>query len=170
MSISTITYLSQFVIFEFYAFTNAQFAWFYFSDIIEIKLFLKNLELGKCYVLTLELFVSDTNDDTPVITLCDPILVTSNSNSTLISKFINNQLIQADNNFNLDYDLLINMRNAGKTVPYIIVKYNYIFASINWLNNYDDGPIRLIQLICLATFIIIVLANINLLMIRIFIL
>jgi hypothetical protein len=39
MSISNITYLSQFVPFEFYAFTNAQFAWFYFSDIIEIKFY-----------------------------------------------------------------------------------------------------------------------------------
>jgi hypothetical protein len=125
MSINKITYLSQFVPFEFYVFTNAQFAWFYFSDIIEIKLFLKNLELGKCYVLTLELFVSDTNDDTPVITLCDPILVTSNSNSTLISKFILNRISLADDKFDLDYELIKSMR-LMKGAPFIRVKYSEI--------------------------------------------
>ena len=123
MSINKITYLSQFIAFEFYAFTNAQFAWFYLSDITEIKLFLKDLEVGKCYVLTLELFVSDTNDDTPVITLCDPILVTNNSNPILISKFILNRISLADEKFDLNYELIKSMR-LMKGAPFIRVKYS----------------------------------------------
>lgn len=125
MSINKITYLSQFTPFEFYAFTNAKFAWFYFSDIIELKLFLRDLEVGKCYVLTLELFVSDTNDDTPVITLCDPILVTKNSNPILISKFILNRISLADEKFYLDYELIKSMR-LEKGAPFIRVKYTEI--------------------------------------------
>jgi hypothetical protein len=173
MSINKITYLQDIIPHkDYFVFSEYDYTLFYFSDSLDIELFLRELQIDKVYVVTFELIISELvdNDNPPVITLSKPILVTKNSNPLIISKFINNQLVQADNNFNLDYDLLINMRNAGKTVPYIIVKYNYIFASINLLNNYDDGPIRLIQLICLATFIIIVLANINLLMIRIFIL
>jgi hypothetical protein len=64
---------------------------------------------------------------------------------------------------------IYNLTGIFYAILLLLAIINYIFASINLLNNYDDGPIRLIQLICLATFIIIVLANINLLMIRIFI-
>ena len=125
MSVSNITYLSQFTTFEFYAFTNAQFSWFYFSDENEIKLFLKNLEVGKCYVLIIELFMSELNDDSPVITLCDPILVTCNSNSALISKFLLNRISLADQNFDLSFDLIKEMRlTAG--APFIRVKYTEI--------------------------------------------
>ncbi len=127
MSINKITYLSQFVPFNFYIFTNPQLAWFYFSDIIEIKLFLRNLEVGKCYVLTFELFLSEIYDeeDSPVITLTDPILVTCNSNPILISKFLLNRITLADERFDLDYELIKNMR-LDKGAPYIRVKYDQI--------------------------------------------
>jgi len=65
---------------------------------------------------------------------------------------------------------IYNVTGMYYVILLLLAIINYIFASINLLNNYDDGPIRLIQLIYLATFIIIVLANINLLMIRILIL
>jgi RNA recognition motif-containing protein len=129
MSISKITYLKDIIPFKYFVWSDYDYTIFYFSDIIEIKLFLKELEIGKAYVVTFELIISESHDDeinSPVITLSDPILVTKNSNPLIISKFINNQLIQADNNFKLDYELLINMRNDGKSEPYILVKYNTI--------------------------------------------
>ena len=127
MSINKITYLSQFFTFNFFAFTNPEFAWFYFSDIIEIKLFLKNLKVEKCYVLIFELIMSEIteDEDTPVITLNDPILVTKNSNPDLISKFLLNRISLADEKFELNYNLIKNMR-LDKGAPYIRVKYNEI--------------------------------------------
>jgi hypothetical protein len=122
MSINKITYLSQFVDFKFFVFTNLLLDYFYFADLIELKLFLRKLEVGKCYVL---IFLSEFDDDTPVITLCDPILVTSNSNPTLLSKFILNRLSIADDRFDLEYEILRQMR-LDKAVPYIRVKYNEI--------------------------------------------
>jgi len=127
MSINKITYLSQFFTFNFLAFTNPEFAWFYFSDIIEIKLFLKNLKVEKCYVLIFELIISEIteDEDSPVITLNDPILVTKNSNPDLISKFLLNRISLADEKFELNYNLIKNMR-LDKGAPYIRVKYNEI--------------------------------------------
>jgi hypothetical protein len=129
MSINKITYLQDIIPHKFFVFSEYDYTIFYFSDSLDIKLFLRELEIGKAYVVTFELIISEIIDieNPPVITLSKPILVTKNSNPLLIAKFINNQLVQADNNFNLDYELLINMRDSGKSVPYIIVKY----ATIN---------------------------------------
>lgn len=127
MSINRITFLSQFLKFNFFLFNSPQVAWFYFSDIIEIQLFLRNLEVGKCYVLAFELIMSEFHDedDTPAITLSDPILVTCNSNPTLISKFILNRINLADERFDLEFHLIKEMRLNGGA-PYIKVKYNEI--------------------------------------------
>jgi hypothetical protein len=128
MSINKITYLQDVIPNKFFVFSDYDYTLFYFSDSLDIKLFLQELEIDKAYVVTFELIISEIIDteNPPVITLSKPILVTKNSNPLLITKFINNQLAKADNNYNLDYDLLINMRDGGKTVPYIIVKYNQI--------------------------------------------
>jgi hypothetical protein len=128
MSINKITYLSQYSAVGFFIFTNPEFAWFYFSDYLEIKQFLNCLESRKCYVLTFELFLSELDDDDediPVITLCNPILVTKNSRPTLISKFLLNKIRIADEKFELNYDLLVNMR-LNRGAPYIRVKYREI--------------------------------------------
>jgi hypothetical protein len=129
MSITNITYLQDIIPHKYFVFSEYDYTIFYFSDSLDIKLFLRELQIDKVYVVTFELIISELidNDNPPVITLSKPIVVTRNSNPLIIAKFINNQIVQADNNFNLDYELLINMRNAGKTVPYIIVKY----ATIN---------------------------------------
>jgi hypothetical protein len=85
------------------------------------------LDSEKCYVLTFELFLIEPydEDDIPVITLCNPILVTKNSNPILISKFLLNKISLADDRFDLDYDLIKNMR-LNKGAPYIRVKYKEI--------------------------------------------
>jgi hypothetical protein len=103
------------------------FSHLYFTDIIEIKHFLDTLEIDKVYVATFEFHLSDLsdNEDPPVITLSKPILLTKNSNPTLISKFILNQIRLADDKFSLDYDLILELRlNNG--APYILRKYNEI--------------------------------------------
>lgn len=127
MSINNITYLSQFTALGFFIFTNPELAWFYFTDYLEVKLFLSHLDSEKCYVLTFELFLIEPydEDDIPVITLCNPILVTKNSNPILISKFLLNKISLADDRFDLDYDLIKNMR-LNKGAPYIRVKYKEI--------------------------------------------
>jgi len=100
---------------------------FFWNYFISIKLFLKNLKSDTCYVLTFELFMSEFEDDEdiPVITLSEPILITKNSNPALISKFLINQTILASERFDLDYELIKDMR-LDKGAPYIRVKYNQI--------------------------------------------
>lgn len=128
MSITNITYLRDIISNKFFLFSNYESAFLYFTDILEIKQFLEELEEGKAYVATFELVVSDLIDTErpPVLTLSEPILITKNSNSTIISKFIRNQLIRADNNYGLDYDLLMEMKGERLNPPYIFVKYNSI--------------------------------------------
>ena len=128
MSINRITYLSTFSEHGFFIFINPELAWFYFSDYLEITQFLRSLDSGKCYVLTFELFLSeiyDDDEDIPVITFCNPILVTKNSSPVLISKFLLNKIRLADEKFELNYDLIKEMR-LNKGAPYIRVKYKQI--------------------------------------------
>jgi hypothetical protein len=126
MSISNITYLKDIIPNKFFLFSNYESVFLYFTDILEIKLFLQELEEDKVYVATFELIVSDLTDDPPVITLSEPILITKNSRSITISNFIRNQLIRADNNYGLDYELLMEMKGQRNNPPYIFVKYNSI--------------------------------------------
>lgn len=127
MSINNITYLSQFISYNFFIFTNYKFTLLYFSDIIEINQFLKSLEIDKTYVVTFELIMSELTDtDIPSITLCEPIIITKLSNPILISNFILNQINLADEKFSLDYDLISNLRLNDKSSPYILIKYNEI--------------------------------------------
>lgn len=64
---------------------------------------------------------------------------------------------------------IYNVTGMYYVILFILAIINYIFASIHLLNNYDNRPIRLIQLFCLRTIIIIVIINIKLLIFRIFI-
>ena len=128
MSITNITYLKDIIPSKYFIWSDYDYITLHFTDIIEIKLFLQELQIDKVYVVTFELIISDLQDieNPPVITLSNPILITKNSNPRLISNFIKNQLIRADINFNLDYDLLMDMKVTGKSNPYILVKYNTI--------------------------------------------
>jgi hypothetical protein len=128
MSINRITYLHQIIPSNFFVFADFLSHLLYFTDFIEVKQFLDLLEIDKVYVLTFELHVSDFNnddDDIPVITLCKPILITKNSNPTLISKFLLHQISLADDSLDLNYDLILQMR-LNKGAPYVLVKYNQI--------------------------------------------
>jgi hypothetical protein len=100
----------------------------YFSDIIELKLFLRNLEIDKVYVLTFELTLTDLEsdeEDSPVITLCKPILVTKSSCPILLSEFLLHQINLADEKFDLNYEMLKSM-TLNKGAPLVLIKYNQI--------------------------------------------
>ena len=126
MSINKITYLDQIIQNKFFVFADFHSYFLYFTDFIEVKQFLDKLEIDKIYVLTFELHMSEfTDDDLPVITLSKPILVTKNSSPILISKFLLNQISLADENLDLNYELILQMR-LNKGAPYILVKYNEI--------------------------------------------
>lgn len=128
MSITNITYLKDIIPNKFFLFSNYESVFLYFTDIIEIKQFLQELEMDKVYVVTFELVVSDLIDTErpPVIVLAEPILITKNSRPLLISKFIRNQIIRADDNYGLDYNLLMEMKGNNLNPPYIFIKYNSI--------------------------------------------
>jgi hypothetical protein len=124
MSINRITYLSELKTEKFFLWSDYLFTHLLFSDIIEVTQFLRELEKDTIYVVTLELIIAELNGDVPCITLCNPILITKNSNPKLISKFILNQISLADYNFDLNYDLLMEMRLSS--VPCVLLKYNQI--------------------------------------------
>jgi hypothetical protein len=63
-------------------------------------------------------------EDSPVISLSKPILISKNSNPRLISNFINNQVRLACDNYYLDESKMDMM--IDKDGPGVIVKYNEI--------------------------------------------
>jgi len=129
MSINKITYLNQIIPNNFFVFADFKFYHLFFTDFIDLKQFLDQLEIDKVYVLTFELhmseFIENEDIDIPVITLSKPILVTKNSNPVLISKFLLNQISFADENLDLNYELMLQIR-INKGPPYVLVKYNQI--------------------------------------------
>jgi len=129
MSINKITYLNQLIPNNFFVFADFIFYHLFFTDFKEVKQFLDQLEIDIVYVLTFELHMSECSEnedvDIPVITLSKPILVTKNSNPVLISKFLLNQISLADENLDLNYDLILQLR-LNKGAPYVLVKYNQI--------------------------------------------
>lgn len=124
MSINRITYLDQFYNTGIFSISDPYIQLFLFNDYIEVTRFLKTLETGKAYVVSLEFIPSwlDGDDDEPVITLSKPILITKNSSARLISNFIKNKINQTCNNFYLDEDLLKSDNNG----PGVLVKYKEI--------------------------------------------
>jgi len=63
---------------------------FYFSDTFEVTQFLDNLDGNKSDVLSIELIYSGLTyeEDTPVIILSKPFLVTKESDPLIISKYL----------------------------------------------------------------------------------
>ena len=95
LSTSNITFLDEFieteskqnkVYFKSEIYTNR----FYFSDSTEIKQLLDDLDNNKCYVVTFQFILSwlQYEEDNPVLVLSKPILISKDSNPSLISNFI----------------------------------------------------------------------------------
>lgn len=133
LSTNKITFLDEFVESESKSnkitFHNGTFInRFYFNDYKEISDFLNQLDNSKCFCLTFKFVVSwlQYEEDSPVIILAKPILVSNDSNPWLISKFINEKIRLACNSYYLE-DSIID--SIGKTDgPGIIV--NYVEISI----------------------------------------
>jgi len=126
MSINNITYLNQFIENRLFIFNNPIVTRFHFNDYIEVSLFLNQLEIDKVYVVTFDFVISwiQYDEDSPVINLSKPILITRNSNPRLISNFITSRIRLACDNYYLDeniIDMLIEQDGPG-----VIVKYNQI--------------------------------------------
>jgi len=129
MTITNITYLDQFYPHNLAIFNNPSINRLYFNDYIEITQFLRSLEPDKIYVLTFDFVVSWLmfEEDSPVLNLSKPILVTKNSNPRLISNFIKDRIRLACDTYYLD-DTILEMiecsDNSDK--PGVIIKYNEI--------------------------------------------
>lgn len=96
------------------------------NDWIQWAEFLDKLQKDWKYVVSLEFVITwNTYDsDGPTIILSKPILVESNSNPILISKFVNDRIIQACLSYKLnekfyDYPSMLDK----KDIPGVIVKY-----------------------------------------------
>jgi hypothetical protein len=126
MTISNITYLDQLQTNRLFLFSNPSITRFYFQDYLELKQFLNNLEVDKTYIITFDFIMSWLlfEEDSPVISLSKPILITKNSNPRLISDFIKQQIRLACDNYYLDESIMDMM--IDQDGPGIIVKYNQI--------------------------------------------
>lgn len=96
---------------------------FNFSEISEWKSFLKSLEIGKLYVVSLELVLDMDlyNYEDPTIVLSKPILITRDSDPILLAGYAISVEVRAG----FMYDLHINYKSAIKR-PMIIAKYKEI--------------------------------------------
>jgi len=127
MSINKITYLNTILPNNLFLFNNSSKIRLYFNDYLEIIHFLGSLEQDKVYVLTFELVVSWFlfEEDSPVLNLSKPILVTKNSNPKLIFKFINDKIRLACDTYYLDDTILemIECSDNYEDKPGVIIKY-----------------------------------------------
>src|SRR3981189_3606943 len=94
MSINRISFLHDFIEYDICIFNNVKVNIFNFADFLDVKNLLSELEEGKNYVVTFEFVYSflTYNDEGPNIILTKPILINKNSNSQLISKFIQEKI------------------------------------------------------------------------------
>lgn len=95
-------------------------------DIFELSQFLNDLDEGKTYVLTFDFVLSWLNydEDSPVINLSKPIIITKNSNPRLLCNFIQNKLRLACENYFLENSLLEIFDYPDR--PGVLVKYSEI--------------------------------------------
>jgi len=125
MSINKITFLESIIPNDVFCLNNSMISRLYFFDSFEISLFLDILETDKVYVACFE-YISSWNlydEDSPVITLSKPILLTRNSNPRIVSKFIKSQINLACFSYNLE--ITEDMPNK-LDAPGVIVKYREI--------------------------------------------
>lgn len=126
MSISNITFLEQIIPNNFFISNNSKIHRCVFTDSIDISLFLRELEIDKTYVITFELILSwnQYEEDSPVITLSKPVLITKNSNPRLLSNFVLKQINLACDNYFLDENIMEMLIDADG--PGVLIKYNPI--------------------------------------------
>lgn len=126
MSINNINYLDQFHSNKFSIFTDPKYALMNSFSISEMKEFLNTLDPDKVYVASFE-FVSSWllhEDDSPVVVLSKPILLTKNSNPILITKFIWQKINLAITNYAIVDDVLDLIGQSEG--PGVILKFNPI--------------------------------------------
>jgi hypothetical protein len=125
MSLNKITYLDQILENKIFIISDPYTDILYFSDSLEIHQFLERLEKDKVYVLSLEFILSWlTYEDSPVITLSKPILITRNSNARTISKFINERINLTVDSYFLDDEIIQNLGSSDG--PGVLLKYREI--------------------------------------------
>jgi len=126
MSTNKITYLDQFIPNKFLIISDPYIDRFYFNDSLEVSHFLDKIEIDKVYVVTFEFIYSWLiyDEDTPVITLSKPILITKNSNPRTISKFIIERINLAVDSYYLDDEIVQDLGHPDG--PGILLKYREI--------------------------------------------
>lgn len=126
MSINKITYLDLFYPNSFAIFSNPSISIIDSFALTDYKHFLKSLDSDKIYVVSFEFFTSWFlyDEDSPLVTLSKPILVTKNSNPILISNFIEKHISSVLSNYNLD-DSILN-KIGEHDGPGVIIKYSPI--------------------------------------------
>jgi hypothetical protein len=126
MSLNKITYLDQILENKILIISDPYTDILYFSDSLEIHQFLQRLEKDKVYVLSLEFILSwlTYDEDSPVITLSKPILITRNTNPRTISKFIKERINLMIDSYFLDDEILQNL--GSDDGPGVLLKYREI--------------------------------------------
>lgn len=112
---------------EIYYIRNSYINRIYFHDHQEISDLLYNLEDNKIYVITFDFIISwlQYEEDSPVINLCKPILITKHSNPRLISDFIQSKIRIACDNYYLNDDIMDKLIEADG--PGVIAKYSELY-------------------------------------------
>jgi hypothetical protein len=125
MTINKITFLESIIPNDIFSLNNSMITRLYFFDSLEITIFLDTLKIDKIYVVCFE-YISSWNlhdEDSPVITLSKPILITRNSNPRIISNFIKSQIDLACLSYNIEQ--IDNMYDKTET-PGVLIKYREI--------------------------------------------
>jgi hypothetical protein len=125
MTINKITFLESIIPNDIFCLNNSMINRLYFFDSLEITIFLDTLEVDKVYVVCFE-YISSWNlhdEDSPVITLSKPILITRNSNPRIISNFIKSQIDLACLSYTIEQ--IDNMYDKTET-PGVLIKYREI--------------------------------------------
>jgi len=123
MSINKVTYLHQFIPNNMWTSDNNLISRFYFNDTLEVTRFLNTLKIDTTYVVTFEFVYSWLlyEEDSPVILLSKPILITKNSNPEIVAKFIMERITLACESYYLECDMMDKLEGPG-----VIVKYTEI--------------------------------------------
>lgn len=125
MTINKITFLESIIPNDVFCLNNSMITRLYFFDSLEITIFLDTLKVDKVYVVCFE-YISSWNlhdEDSPVITLSKPILITRNSNPRIISNFIKSQIDLACLSYNIEQ--IENMYDKTETAG-VLIKYREI--------------------------------------------
>jgi hypothetical protein len=119
-------FIDQIIPNNLYISNNSSFIRLYFTDRLEIQHFLADLESDQAYVVTFEFVYSwlQYDEDSPIINLSKPILVTKSSNPRLISNFLNERIRLACDSYYLDETVLEDYSNTNKEdKPGVILRY-----------------------------------------------